>query len=125
MRIELEILPGKFAISRLSPDANNPGWAKGEDFVAVVRTKDELSIVCEEAYVPGGIKTEPGWRIMKVRGPLDFSLVGILANLSKILASAGISIFALSTFETDYILVKNRQFDEAVRSLKKSGYIFV
>jgi len=119
----LVILPGRLAICRLPADEPFPDWSRSGELLALVRTPDELSVVCEERLVPPEIKAERGWRAFQVQGPLDFSLVGILASIAAPLAEAGISIFALSTFETDYILVKQSSLDRAVQALNQVGFL--
>ncbi|HKG20452.1 MAG TPA: ACT domain-containing protein [Blastocatellia bacterium] len=121
--LTIRILPESFAISRLSAGAPVPAWASGGSLVSVTRTRDELSIVSEESLAPEGATREPGWRGLKVEGPLDFSLVGILASIITPLAEAGISIFAVSTYDTDYVLVKSGDLAEAVSVLERSGHI--
>lgn len=119
------LLPASLAICRLSPAEEIPDWARPGDLLAIVRTRDELSIVCDERYVPPNIRAERGWRALKVLGQLDFSLVGILAAVSQTLAQAGVSIFALSTFDTDYILVKSDALDRAVQALRQNGFTVI
>lgn len=92
------------------------------DLYAITRTRDELSIVCPQADVPPSTFSEPEWRALKVAGPLDFSLTGVLASLAAPLADAGISIFALSTFDTDYLLVKSDVLALAVEVLRRAGH---
>lgn len=99
-----------------------PEWAQKGEFFSITRTPDELSAVCSQDNIPGNIKCERDWRILKVEGTLDFSLIGILASISTILAQKGISIFAVSTYDTDYILVKNKDIDNAVEALIKEKY---
>jgi uncharacterized protein len=118
--LTLSVLPGTFAICWLAPDAPVPAWARG-DFVSVTRTRDELSIVCAQANVPDGIVGERDWRALRVEGKLDFALTGILASLAAPLAAVGISIFAISTFDTDYVLVKARDLEQAMRVLQEAG----
>ena len=89
---------------------------------SITRTADELSVVCAEAAVPDGMQAERGWRALCVDGPLDFALTGILAGLATALAEAGVSIFAVSTFDTDWLLVKEDQRAEAVRALTEAGH---
>ena len=125
MALTLSVLPETFAVCQLKPDAENPPWGYGKDLYALVWTREELSIVCPESDVPVGVHCERGWRALKIRGPLDFSLVGILAQLAGILAEAGISIFAISTYDTDYILVKENQLDAAVVAIRQAGHQFV
>ena len=122
MSLQLQILPETLAVCRLEPEAPLPAWAAQGDFWCIARTADELSVVCEQARVPGGIRAEGGWRALKVLGPLDFSLTGILAGLASALAEAGVSIFALSTFDTDYILVKESSLGAAIAALRGQGH---
>jgi len=122
IKLTLKILDGTFAVGRLSPDAPIPDWAVLGPFFAITRTTDELSVVCPEARVPNDITCDKGWKCFKVKGPLDFSEIGILASLSTILADAGISIFALSTFDTDYIMVKTPDFENAIEALTSAGH---
>jgi hypothetical protein len=120
----LSVLPGTFAVSRLPADSPVPAWALDQAFVSVTRTSDELSIVCAEEQVPMDITAERGWRALKVEGPLDFGLTGILAGLAAPLAAAGISIFAISTYDTDYLLVREERLEEAIDVLAGAGYRF-
>ena len=112
------------SICRLPASSPIPAWALTGEFFSVTRTPEELSIVCNQEDVPGEINAERNWRGLQVIGPLDFELTGILARLAGVLAEAGISIFALSTYDTDYILVKSAQLEGAVRALKNAGYEF-
>src|SRR5690242_7966462 len=105
MNLTLSILPNKLAVARLDPSKESPSWATQGGFYSITKTLDELSIVCEEQLVPENVKVEKQWRAIKVEGPLDFSMVGIMANLSGILAEGKLSVFVISTFDTDYILV--------------------
>jgi len=121
-KLTLEVLADELAVCRLAFDAQVPDWAWSEGFTSVTRTEDELSVVCAAEPVPADIKHTPGWRALKVRGPLDFRLVGILAGLSSILADAGVSIFAISTYDTDYLLVRGEQLDAVAEALKAAGH---
>jgi hypothetical protein len=116
----LEVLTGTFAVCHLNATDRVPDWATGE-FVSITRTPDELSIVCPQENVPAETQSEPGWRCLRVAGKLDFSMVGVIASLSETLASAGIGVFLVSTFDTDYLLVKETEFDAAVKSLTEVG----
>jgi hypothetical protein len=91
-------------------------------FTSVTRTADELSIVCPEGAVPKGTKCESGWRIFKIEGPFDFALTGILVAVTKPLADSGVSIFAVSTYDTDYVMVKNQNVRKAIRALTAAGH---
>jgi hypothetical protein len=114
---DLSLLPGRFAVCRLAADAGVPAA-----FFSVTRTPDELSVVCAEDSAPEGAPCENGWRILQVAGPLDFSLTGVLAAIATPLANAGVSIFAISTFDTDYVMVKEANFAESVEALRAAGH---
>lgn len=120
--MKLIILEGYYSVSRLAAEESIPVWSSGSDFFAVTKTAEEVSVVCETRDVPAGMKSEDGWRIIKVEGPLDFSLVGILAALAGVLAAAGISIFAVSTYDTDYLLLKEDKLAAAVAVLREAGH---
>ncbi|MBI5649714.1 MAG: ACT domain-containing protein [Chloroflexi bacterium] len=119
--MNLEILPDTIAVCRLDAAAPIPTWARG-DFVSITRMRDELSIVCAQLDAPRDVKCERDWRALRVSGALDFALVGILAALATPLADAGISIFAISTFDTDHLLVKQNDFDRAIAILVQAGH---
>ena len=120
--LTLRLLPGRYAVCRLEKGSAPPVWAMQGDFWSITRTADELSAVCAEAQAPEDVCRECGFRIFKIEGPLDFSLTGILAGLAAALAHAKIPIFALSTFDTDYILVKDAFAEEAVRALHAESH---
>jgi hypothetical protein len=120
--LTIDILPGQFAVCRLPVDAPSPEWARSNGLLVFTRTPDEFSIVCGEEHIPENVTAERGWRGLKVAGPLDFSLVGVLASLALPLAEAGISIFALSTYDTDYLLVKDADLDSACQVLRGAGH---
>ncbi|AGF55847.1 hypothetical protein B0P06_000031 [Clostridium saccharoperbutylacetonicum] len=120
--LTMKLFKDKYGVCRLTRNESIPKWAQDSDFFSITKTSDELSIVCLEDSIPSEIKCERDWRILKIEGPLDFSLIGILASISTILAQKGISIFAISTYDTDYILVKNKDLDNAVESLIKERY---
>jgi hypothetical protein len=122
MTLSLTLLEGTFAIRRLAPNASIPTAALNSPFFAVTRTDEELSLVLPEAVEIESDKSGPGWVCFKVEGPLDFGLVGVLAGISSVLAEAGVPIFALSTFDTDYILVKREQVQAAEEALTSAGY---
>ncbi|MPN37299.1 hypothetical protein SDC9_184815 [bioreactor metagenome] len=120
--LSMKLIKGLFGVCRLDRDELLPGWASRSSFYSITKTLDELSIVCSQDNIPKDIKCEKDWRSLKVEGPLDFSLIGILSSISTILAQRGISIFAVSTYDTDYILVKDKDIDTAIAVLSKEGY---
>ena len=120
--LDLEVLAGDFAVARLGPSAPVPAWAHDAALSSVTRTAAELSIVCPAAAVPGDVRREEPFRALAVRGPLDFALTGILDALTRPLARAGISIFALSTFDTDTLLVRAGDLAAAVAALEAAGH---
>jgi uncharacterized protein len=115
-KLNLYLLPEKLGVYRLDPGAPLPGPDNGT-FFSVTRTADEISVVCREDLIPADCPGEKGFRILKVKGPLDFNLTGILASLLNPLAAAGISVFAVSTYDTDYILVKDENLKPALSAL--------
>ena len=117
----LTVLPDRLAIYRLPADSPAPAWAAGA-VTSITRTAAELSVVCAEGLAPAGTQSQPGWRIFQVEGPLDFSLTGILAAIAGPLADAGVSIFAISTFDTDYVMVREESLAKAVDALRASGH---
>ena len=120
--LALTILPGTYAVSRLPASAPIPDWTLGNRFLSITRTDDELSILSSQQSVPEGVQHEPDWRCLKVEGPLSFSLTGVLASLLTPLAEAEVSIFAVSTYDTDYILVKADALKEAINALLAAGH---
>jgi len=120
--LTMKLLNEKFAVCRLNKNELIPDWVKNSDFYSITKTSDELSIVCSQDSIPSNIKCEKDWRTLKVEGPLDFSLIGIISSISTILALKKISIFAVSTYDTDYILVKNKDIDNAILALSNERY---
>ena len=119
-KFTLEVVPGAYAVCQLDFDAEVPGWVSGA-VTSVTRTPAELSIICSEECVPGDVRSESGWRCLRVVGPLEFSMVGVIASLTGVLADAGLSVFVVSTFATDCLLVKQAHLDTAVTSLTSAG----
>lgn len=124
-QLPLRVLPGRVAVCRLAPDEALPGWATepdGEEMLSVTRTTEETSIVCREEKADGFAECQRGWRALKVEARLDFGLVGVLAGISAPLAEADISIFAISTYNTDYLLVREADLGRAVDALRQRGF---
>ena len=114
------MLPEKLGIFHLSKNSNVPSFVlENSDFSSITKTSDELSIVCHQDKIPGGVLVEKNWRAFKVKGPLGFTLTGIVSSLSTPLAKAKISILYISTYETDYILVKENNLEKAEKILGK------
>jgi len=122
IKLTLLILREAAGICKLPADEPIPLWACQGEFFSITKTDEELSIVCAESAIPDGAVCEKGWKLLKIQGMLDFALVGILANVSTALAKAGISIFAVSTYNTDYILVKAADLDRAAQKLREQGH---
>jgi hypothetical protein len=122
MILSLTLLAGRLTICRLAPDAPLPAWALPGPLVSLTRTAEELSVVCAAADVPAGIPHDPGWRAFKLEGPFDLEMVGVLASVVAPLAEAGVSVFALATYDTDYLLVKESQLERAIVSLAQHGH---
>lgn len=118
----LDRVPGSYAICRFAPDAALPPWALQGAFGSVTRTPAELSVVCDVTAVPHGVTAAGPWVVLAVRGPLDLNLVGVLAGLAAPLAAEGVSIFAVSTYDTDYVLVRQPDLERAVRALRNAGH---
>ena len=123
--LQVTILKGELTIYRFPPDFSIPIELYASTFFSVTRTDEELSVVCSSGLNLDSVEKENGWSCIKVLGPLDFSLTGILANISAILAEAKISIFAISTYDTDYILVKTEKLALSEKCLSQNGYKFV
>jgi hypothetical protein len=125
MSLVLRLLHGELAILQLPPDETTPSWLSfsARPLVSVTHTADELSVVCPLSEVPAGVTCEAGWRAFGVEGKLDFSAVGILSAILSPLARAGISIFSISTFDTDYILVRTDVLEKARSVLRQHFHL--
>ena len=123
--LRVHVVAGRFAVSRLEAHAQVPNWATGASFVSITRTPDELSIICEEANVPRAARAERGYAMLMIEGPLAPDMVGVLLSLIAPLAQVGVSIFAISTFDTDYVLVRASQLDRALDAIRGGGHVVV
>ncbi|MGE0280988.1 MAG: ACT domain-containing protein [Rhizobiaceae bacterium] len=124
-KLRLETLPEAYAVSRLGPAERIPAWADEPGFVSISRTEDELSIVCVAERVPADIKSDGPWTCFKLVGPFAFNETGIALAAIQPLAEAGIGIFLVSTFDTDYLLVKAENAANARHALGNAGHIFL
>ncbi|WP_231714129.1 ACT domain-containing protein [Desulfosarcina ovata] len=122
MTLNLKLLPDHLAVCRLPAKRAVPAWALSGTLHAIVWTTEETSIVCQAADVPEDVRAERGWRALAIDGPLDFALTGILVKIAQPLSDAGIPIFALSTFDTDYVLVKDSNLKRAINALAEAGH---
>ncbi|HEY8584303.1 MAG TPA: ACT domain-containing protein [Capillimicrobium sp.] len=121
--LTLQLLPDRLAVARLDAEHPVPAWAfGGPGFVSVTRRAGELSVTCAGDRVPEGVRCWRGLRALEVPGPLDFDLTGVLASLAAPLAEARVWIFALATYDTDVVLVKEAQLDDAVAALERAGH---
>jgi len=121
--MDLRLLPDSLSVCRLPSSSPWPAPA-GRGFYSATRVEDELSIVCASHEVPDSAeaRVEEGWRVLEVAGPLDFSMIGVLASLSAVLAEAEVSIFVISTHDTDYVLVRDEKLERAMDALREAGH---
>ena len=120
--LNLSVLEPPFAVCRLDRDDAEAAKNLAGPFSSLSITDDEVSLVCVESAAPDGARIDGGWRCLKVEGPLNFSEVGILASLTTTLANAGVSLFAVSTWDTDYLMVKQDNLDTAIDVLAAAGH---
>ena len=121
--LDLIVEDEQLAVCRLSPEDVLPNWAMVGGFCSITRTSDELSIVCpDDRRIPEGVRCERGWRVIRVGGTQAFTLTGVLSSVLEPLARSGISIFAISTFDTDYVMVKSESLEAAVIALRAVGH---
>ena len=120
--LSFRVIPGDFAIARLHPGDAVPSWAFTPGLFSVTRAPGELSVVCQAAAVPAGVKMEAGWACLQIEGPFDFAQTGVLASFLNPLAAARVPIFAVSTFDTDCVLVKSADLPRAIGALEAAGH---
>ena len=123
--LTLAVSPGRFAICRLDGGSPVPAWALGHPVFAVVARPGELTLLCPQERVPEGVRSEGGWRLLELAGPFPFEATGILAAVLAPLAAAGVGILALSTFDTDLVLVKEHLLGPALEALRNAGHTVV
>jgi hypothetical protein len=124
-RLKFSLLSQKFAICRFAPEAPIPDWADRGPFTSITRNQYELSIVCPEGQVPEQVQAEREWICLKLEGPIPFSETGVLSSFVKPLSDRAIPIFVVSTYDTDYVLVKETWAKRALAILKEAGHEFV
>ena len=120
--LTLSLLTGRYAVAKLPAGVQIPESATHGEFFCVTRTADELSLVTAERNVPAGANVAEGWRVLKVHGPFEFTEVGVLASLTEPLAHDGVAIFVVSTFDTDYLLVREENLRAAIAALQRAGH---
>jgi uncharacterized protein len=120
--LKYRVLADKLAVCQLPAGSRMPEWAMGAGFFCITQTADELSIVCDESRVPAGALAEKDWVALKLEGPFPFSMTGILSSFLEPLAAAQIPIFAVATFDTDYVLMKLEKLGKAIESLSAAGH---
>jgi uncharacterized protein len=122
LQLKFRCLTGLYAIARLAPDASAPDWATKGEFSSITRTGDELSIVCSADNLPRDVNFQQHWICLKLEGPFPFSQTGVLLSFIEPLSSKGIPIFAISTYDTDYVLIQEEFAGMALDSLQQAGH---
>ena len=123
MNLNFKVLPGKFAVYKFQKETPLTSWIYSSDFYSLTKTRDELSVIAvQNDDLPSDVSSSKNWRIIKIEGPLDFSLIGIIAGITEILKENGISLLTVSTYSTDYILVKQKDLYSALEALKQHGH---
>jgi len=121
--LHLEIEPFQVGLFKLPPSSQIPQWVFESSFYSITKTLEELSILCTDSVIPREIIAERNWSCFRLMGSIDFSTTGVLASLADPLARAGISIFSVSTFETDYLLVRKDKLQDAIACLEQAGHV--
>jgi hypothetical protein len=122
-QLTIAIYPKMYAVCQLKRDATVPTWAaEGPEFVSITRTTAELSIVCQQDLLPGDVRAEKNRRLMRIEGKLGFELTGVLASVTAPLSKAELSIFAMSTYDTDYLLIADEDLQKATEMLEAAGH---
>lgn len=125
MTLRMKLRQEELTVSRLEPGAAIPDWATTGSLWNIAQTGTELSIVSAAAATPADVRAERGWRVLELEGPIPFGLTGILSSVLSPLAAAQIGIFAFSTFDTDFILVRNEDIEEALAALRQAGHVIL
>jgi uncharacterized protein len=121
-QLKVHQLPSTYAIVRLAPDAPVPDWAAKGNFTSITRSADELSIVCPTENLPSDVRSSHRWICLKLKGPFRFSLTGVLLSFIQPLSYSAIPIFAISTYDTDYVLVQEPDIERALDALHHAGH---
>ena len=121
-KLKFRVLSEKLAVCQLAAGSPVPEWALAQGFFCVTQTAEELSIVCAESRVPAGVRVERDWVALKLDGPFPFAMTGVLTSFLQPLAEAGVPIFVVSTFDTDYVLMKRDKLEAAIKALDAAGH---
>lgn len=121
-KLKFRWMKGPYAIVRFAPDAATPEWATDGEFFSITRTAEELSIVCAAEGIPPNVQSPHQWQCFKLEGPFPFSLTGVLLSFIEPLSSSGVPIFAVSTYDTDYVLIQNEYVGMALNALQQAGH---
>lgn len=121
MKLRIRVHDARLAVCRLAANAPTPDWIGGP-FTSITRTAEELSIVCDEQSVPVGVQAAPGWRLLSIEGPIPFETTGVAATLIAPLSAAGVSVFLIATFDTDYLLLRADAFERSLDLLRQAGH---
>ena len=121
--LRFRVHAGRWAVSKLAPDAAVPEWAWAGGLASVTRTAAELSVVCRQEHVPEGVQAERDWACLELQGPFPFEMTGVLHGFLAPLAGAGVPIFAMSTYDTDWVLVPVKQLERALSALQDGGHV--
>ena len=121
-QLTIVVYPEVYAVCQIEPQAAIPAWAQGREFVSITRTAAELSIVCQQGMLPGDVRAEKNRRLMRIEGKLGFELTGVLASVTAPLSKAELSIFAISTYDTDYLLIADEDLQKATEMLEAAGH---
>ena len=121
-QLKFRRLHGLYAITRLAPDSPIPAWATSREFISITRTADELSIVCPAGNIPNDVAAGPRWACLKLEGPFLFSQTGVLLSFIQPLSGNGVPIFAVCTYDTDYVLIQEEHMGGVVELLRHAGH---
>jgi len=121
-QLQLSLLKDNYAICTLPNTAQIPDWALKESLASITRTDKELTIVCRQDIIPSGLKSDLNWKCFKIDGSFDLNQIGVISSISSPLADAGISIYVISTYDTDYFLVQQHNLEQTISTLSNSGH---
>jgi hypothetical protein len=124
-QLQLSLLKDSYGVCEFPSTASIPEWALNASLCSVTRSKKELTIVCTQDVIPADIEYDSGWRCFRVDGSFDFNPIGVISSFAAPLAEAGVSIFVISTYDTDYILVKKEKVEQAVTVLTDCGHLVI